>query len=91
MAALLLLTACATDGGRPTQASPTSGKETRGNIQIHLDTGEGTPRLLTPPRKAPVEVTQAQFDAAMIRLVAELNLPSPRQQRLALWGGGYLP
>lgn len=84
LAVLLLLVACATDGGRSTQAGPTSAKEPHGRIQIHLDAGEGTPRRLTPPRRAPVEVTQAQFDAAMARLVAGLELPSPRRQRLAL-------
>ena len=81
---LLLLTACATDGERLAQAGPTSAEEPRSGIQVHLDTGEETPHHFTPPFGAPVEVSQAQFDAAMARLVAELELPSSRRQRLSL-------
>ncbi|WNG36059.1 HNH endonuclease [Archangium violaceum] len=75
LVALLLLTACATDAGRVVPHS---------SIQVHLDSGAGTPRILTPPRRAPVEVTQAQFEATLARLVPELELPSPPRQRLAL-------
>ena len=80
--ALLLLTACATDGAGPAQAISTEAP--RGSIQVHLDTGEGTPRPFIPPRRPPLEVSQAQFDAAMARLVAELEPLAPRRPRLAL-------
>ncbi|HZH18526.1 MAG TPA: HNH endonuclease [Archangium sp.] len=69
LAASLLLTACATDGTRRA---------------IRLKTEDGPSRTFVPPRAVTVEVSQAQFDAAMARLVAELELPSPRRQRLAL-------
>jgi hypothetical protein len=54
------------------------------HVQVRLETEEGPPRTFVPPRGTPVEVTLAQFDAAMARLVADLELPSPRRQRLAL-------
>jgi len=69
LAASLLLTACATDGTRRA---------------IRLETEDGPSRTFVPPRAVPMEVSQAQFDAAMARLVAELELSSPRRQRLAL-------
>lgn len=85
----LLLAACATDGGRLTTV-PTAEQASRGShIQVHLETGEGTPRTFTPPRRAPVEVTEAMFEATMAKLVVGLEFPAPPRQRLALmsWGG----
>ncbi|QRK09376.1 HNH endonuclease [Archangium violaceum] len=84
----LLLAACATDGGRPTTV-PTSEQAPRGpHIQVRLETGEGAPRTFTPPRRAPVEVTEALFEATLARLVVGLELPTPPRQRLTLisWG-----
>ncbi len=89
VAVLLLLTACATDGGRAARAGPSSAEAPRGRIQVHLDTGEAAPRTFIPPRRAPVEVTLAQFDVAMSRLVAGLRLPSPPRSRLALLSCGH--
>jgi hypothetical protein len=79
----LLLTACATDGGRVATIS-TSTQDPLSHIQLHLETEEGPPRTFIPARRASVELTQAQFDATMARLVVRLDLPSPPRQRLAL-------
>ncbi|WP_430384400.1 SitA5 family polymorphic toxin [Archangium violaceum] len=83
----LLLAACATGGGRAA-AVPTSARDPLSRIQLHLETEEGPSRTFIPARRAPVELTQAQFDATMARLVVRLDLPSPPPQRLALlsWG-----
>ncbi|WP_257449293.1 HNH endonuclease [Archangium lipolyticum] len=83
----LLLAACATDGGRvATRSIPA--RDPLSHIQLHLETEEGRSRTFIPARRAPVELTQAQFDAAMARLVVRLDLPTSPRQRLAIlsWG-----
>lgn len=83
----LLLAACATDGGRVAPTS-VSEPERHGHVQVRLETEEGAPRTFTPPRRMPVEVTQAQFETTLARLVDRLDLPPPSRHRLALisWG-----
>ena len=83
----LLLAACATDGGRVTPASE-SEPDRRSPIQVHLETGEGAPRTFTPPRRMPVEVTQAQFEATLARPGGQAGPPFSTPDRLTLisWG-----
>ncbi|WP_375772864.1 HNH endonuclease [Archangium gephyra] len=82
LVASLLLTACATD--RQVASVPSDTQREHSRVQVRLETEEGSLRTFVPPRGVPVEVTRAQFDLAMTWLVAELELPSARRQRLAL-------
>ena len=84
LVASLLLAACATDGTRVAESVPGAARGPHSRVEVRLETEEGPPRSFVPPRVRPVEVTPAQFDSAMARLVAGLELPSPSRHRLAL-------
>ena len=84
LAASVLLTACATDGRREVESVPGTTRGAHSRVQVRLETEEGPLRTFVPPRITPVEVTPAQFDATMARLVAGLELPSPPRHRLTL-------
>ncbi|HEX5746340.1 MAG TPA: HNH endonuclease [Archangium sp.] len=82
--ATLLLAACATDGTRVAESITGATRAPHGRVEVRLETEEGPPRSFVPARVRPVEVTAAQFDAAMARLVAGWEFPSPSRHRLAL-------
>jgi hypothetical protein len=77
---LLLATACATASGTPGSADTL---DTGARIVLHVD-GE-RPRVVRPPiRREPVQVPQAQYEEAMVRLARQLrnDLPPRPAQRL---------
>lgn len=88
LVASLLLVACATDGTRVADSVPGATRGPHSRIQVRVETKDGPPRTFVPPRAMPVEVTAAQFDLAMARLVAGLEFPSPSRHRLALTSCG---
>lgn len=83
LVASLLLAACATDGRRVAESVPSATRGAHSRVQVRLESEEGALRTFVPPRGTPVEMTQAQFDAAMAWLVAGLEFPSPPRHRLA--------
>ncbi|WPB73393.1 HNH endonuclease [Archangium violaceum] len=88
LVASLLLAACATDGTRVVESDPGAMRGPHSRVQVRVETEEESSRTFFPPRVMPVEVTAAQFDLAMARLVAGLELPSPSRHRLALTACG---
>ncbi|REG23325.1 colicin-lik bacteriocin with DNase/tRNase domain [Archangium gephyra] len=88
LVASLLLAACATDGTPVAGSVPGTARGPHSRVQVRLETEEGPLRTFVPPRAMPVKVTPEQFDSAMARLVAGLELPSPSRHRLALTACG---
>ncbi|MBN1206996.1 MAG: HNH endonuclease [Myxococcaceae bacterium] len=86
LALLLCVTACATDSGVPRGFDPA---DTGSRIVLMA---EGAPlKVVRPPaRLEPVELTQAEYEAAMVRLVSQLRkkLPPRPEKRLEVisWG-----
>jgi len=87
----LVATACATDGGIPRQADAS---DTGSRITL---LAEGAPPLVIRPpvHRAPVEVTEAQYHAAMMQLATRLRhtLPprAPTQVAVLSWGNPERP
>jgi hypothetical protein len=82
---LLLATACATSGGKPGGADT---QDTGARIVLHVD-GAPPQVLRSPVRREPVQVTQAQYQEAMVRLARQLRdelpaLPSHRLEVISL-------
>jgi hypothetical protein len=83
---LLLAAACATDSGRPRGADPS---DTGSRIAL---VAEGAPLQVVRSRirPEPVEVTQSQYEATMVRLSRELRdkLPARLERRVDIvsWG-----
>ena len=88
---LLLACACVSDGGLQQVREPEVAKQVvcesvPGPARVMLETRSGILVALPPmPQRAPVELSQAQFEQAMARMVAELpGPPEPFLVRLEL-------
>ncbi len=90
LATLLLTIACATDSTPPRKADPSDT-----GARITLLAEDALPLVIRPLARAPVEVTKAQYHAAMAQLAALLRdtlpLRPPSQVAIISWGSPGQP